>query len=46
MFSIVAVLDAGYAAHESTFTSYQAPTALKIRAACSSSSDIASGMAI
>src|SRR5450830_1299795 len=41
-----ALLGAGYAAHESTFTWCQAPTASKIRAACSSSSDIASGIAI
>ena len=41
-----ALLGAGYAAHESTFTWCQAPTASKICAACASSSDIASGMAI
>jgi len=41
-----ALLGAGYAAHESTFIWRQAPTASKIRAACASSSGIASGMAI
>lgn len=35
-----ALLGAGYAAHESTFTWRQAPTASKICAACASSSEI------
>ena len=41
-----ALLGAGYEAHESTLTCRHAPTASKIRTACASSSDIASGMAI
>jgi len=45
MLSLVALLGAGSAAHESTFTCRHAPTALKIRAACVASSDIISGIA-